>query len=163
MDLLGFSLGYLILQAGYSDPTSSYTLFILVLLVLLGVILWVRIKDKTEKDEKKRKNRKRIVRCALIGWLLFATPVVACDTISWGNNLIYSILEPMVWLLAIPGALFGAIIGVLMNNKENKVEVISTKTEETLESKIKGLKNLLDQGLLTQAEFDEQKKKILNN
>ena len=57
MDLLGFSLGYLILQAGYSDPTSSYTLFILVLLVLLGVILWVRIKDKTEKDEKKRKNR----------------------------------------------------------------------------------------------------------
>lgn len=41
----------------------------------------------------------------------------------------------MVWLLAVPGALFGAIIGVLMNNKENKVEVISTITDETLESK----------------------------
>lgn len=87
------------------------------------------------RKKEKKKNRKRIARCALIGWLLFATPVVACDTISWGNDLIYSILEPMVWLLAVSGALFGAIIGVLMNNKENKVEVISTITDETLESK----------------------------
>ena len=115
-----------------------------------------------EVEDLKKRNRKRILRYALIGWLLFATPIVACDTISWGNEFIYSILEPMVWLLAIPGALFGAIVGILLNNKEKKEESTTAKNEETLESKIKGLKSLLDEGLLTQEEFDEQKKKILN-
>lgn len=120
--------------------------------------------ENVEKvEDLKQRNRKRILRYALIGWLLFATPIVACDTISWGNEFIYSVLKPMVWLLAIPGALFGAIVGILLNNKENKAESTTVKNEETLESKIKGLKNLLDEGLLTQEEFDEQKKKILNN
>ena len=72
-------------------------------------------------------------------------------------------LEPWLWITSIPGALFGAIAGILANNKENKVEAVAIKNEETLESKMKGLKNLLDEGLLTQEEFDEQKKKVLNN
>ena len=58
MELLGFSLSYIMLQVAYSDTTSSSTLFILVLLALLSIILWIGIKNKAETDEKKRKKEK---------------------------------------------------------------------------------------------------------
>lgn len=58
MELLGFSLSYIMLQVAYSDTTSSSTLFILVLLALLSIILWIGIKNKAETDEKKRKIEK---------------------------------------------------------------------------------------------------------
>lgn len=123
------------------------------------------MKDINKTEEQKKRNRKRILRSALIGWLLFSMPVVACEASwsGWDLDLFGMYLEPFLWLLSIPGALFGTIAGIIANNKENKTETITVKNEETLESRIKGLKNLLDKGLLTQEEFDEQKKKILNS
>ena len=69
---------------------------------------------------------------------------------------------PQILFLALPGALIGAIAGILMNNQEKKGEKSVIKETETMESKLRGLKNLLDEGLLTQEEFDEQKKRLLN-
>lgn len=114
-------------------------------------------------NEQKGANLGRVLRGALIGWLLFTTPVVACGTISWNMSMGTCLSDPITWLISIPGLLFGAIAGILMNNREKKDNSVVIKNEESFESKIKGLKNLLDEGLLTQEEFDEQKKKILNS
>lgn len=167
MELLGFSLSYIMLQAYYDAPSLFSLLLVPILLLLLGVIYWIRIKNKKADNVNitKIRHEKRIWRSALIGWLLFSMPVVACEgsLIGWNLDLFYSFLTPGLWLLAIPGALFGAIVGILLNNKEKKDESVVIKHEDSLESKIKGLKNLLDEGLLTQEEFDEQKKKMLNS
>lgn len=45
-------------------------------------------------------------------------------------------------------------------NKE-KQPVMTAKTEQTLSDKLKALKSLLDQGILTQDEFDAKKKQLL--
>ena len=163
MKLLGFYLSSIMLQA-YYDTTSFSPLFILILLALLGIIFWIRIKNKKANDEDselaitKVRHEKRILWSALTGWLMFSIPVA----VSCGSDM-EIFLDPNLWMMSIPGALIGAIAGILMNNKEKKGESATAKNEETLESKIKGLKNLLDEGLLTQEEFDEQKRKILNN
>lgn len=119
--------------------------------------------ENVEKvEEQEMQSSERIFRGTVIGWLLFAIPLIY---IFWDlkDTPIDNILNLEAWIYSIPGALFGAIVGILLNNKENKGESATAKNEETLESKIKGLKNLLDEGLLTQEEFDEQKRKILNN
>ena len=111
--------------------------------------------EKVEEQKKKNlKNLKKILVGALTGWLMFSMSIaVSCGNIS---DLLY---VPRIWSLSLPGALFGALAGILMAQKTNK----ETSQSETLESKIKDLKKLLDEGLLTQEEFDEQKKKILNS
>ena len=116
------------------------------------------MENKNKLEEQKMKNRKRILWSALTGWLLFSLPLA----VSCGSDM-GIFLDPSLWIMSIPGALFGAIAGILANNKENKVETVAIKNEETLESKMKGLKKLLNEGILTQEEFDEQKKKILNS
>lgn len=119
--------------------------------------------ENVEKvEEQEMQSSERIFRGTVIGWLLFAIPLIY---IFWDlkDTPIDNILNLEAWIYSIPGALFGAIAGILMNNKGNKTEAALIKNEETLETKIRGLKNLLDEGLLTQEEFDEQKKKILNN
>ncbi|MBQ7968118.1 MAG: SHOCT domain-containing protein [Bacteroidaceae bacterium] len=108
-------------------------------------------------NEQKGRNLGRVLRGALIGWLLFTLPIA----VSCGRDM-GIFLDPHLWIMSIPGALFGAIAGILMNNKEKRGTPVVIN-EESFESKIKGLKNLLDEGLLTQEEFDEQKKKILNS
>ena len=117
------------------------------------------MENKNKIEEQKIKNRMRILWSALTGWFLFCIPVV----VYYGDGDMSLFLDPDLYLFSIPGALFGAIAGILVNNKENRATTTPVKNEETLESKIKGLKNLLDEGLLTQEEFDEQKKKILNS
>ena len=90
---------------------------------------------------------------AFIGWLTFVL------ALSAGNSMEDIISDfGVIGAFSLPGALIGVIIGKLTGKKiEKKIG------NETLESKIKGLKNLLDEGLLTQEEFDEQKKKVLNS
>ena len=163
MKLLGFALSSIMLQV-YYDTTSFSPLFILVLLALLGLIFWIKIKNKRVNNEgseeaiTKARHEKRILWSALTGWLMFSIPVA----VSCGSDM-GVFLDPNLWMMSIPGALIGAIAGILTNNKEKKEESTTAKNKETLESKIKGLKSLLDEGLLTQEEYDEQKKKILNS
>lgn len=149
------------LQAKVNNGVLTSPFFVLLLICL--TIFLIAKRSKNGAPDIMDENTKKILRGALIGWILFAVPVVACDTISWNNSLESSLLEPMTWLMSIPGALFGAIVGIISIKKEHKEQTVQTKEPETLESKIKGLKNLLDEGLLTQEEFDEQKKKILNS
>ena len=163
MKLLGFALSSIMLQV-YYDTTSFSPFFILVLLALLGLIFWIKIKNKRVNNEgseeaiTKARHEKRILWSALTGWLMFSIPVA----VSCGSDM-GVFLDPNLWMMSIPGALIGAIAGILTNNKEKKEESTTAKNKETLESKIKGLKSLLDEGLLTQEEYDEQKKKILNS
>jgi len=70
-----------------------------------------------------------------------------------GDDVIYGI-----GLALIPGIILGSIFYhvVLRDNESQQPNVIS------LESRLKELKNLLDQGILTKEEFEEQKRKLLN-
>ena len=105
----------------------------------------------------KNKLMKKILLGALTGLLMCSF----CLAVSCEDNMLAT-FDPYYLVMALPGELIGAIAGILMNNQEKKEENSVVKETETMESKIRGLKNLLDEGLLTQEEFDEQKKKLLN-
>ena len=56
-----------------------------------------------------------------------------------------------------------ALIWAMAKDKENIVVVNEPKVKINVSQEIKELKHLLDYGLITQAEFDNQKKKLLNS
>lgn len=64
-------------------------------------------------------------------------------------------------LLFMPGAIVGAIIGASVGDTENK-DKNKDEFGQTANELFK-YKQLLDSGIITKEEFDEQKKKILNN
>ena len=159
MNLYVFSMCNIPLQAKVYEgnlPSPFLMLF------LLSLIVFFIAKKGKQYMLDMNDNSKIFIRSTLLGWICFIVPTIAFDTISLETNFGDSLFDPLNWLLAIPGALFGAIAGIITVKKEEKKEDFLIKEPETLESKIKGLKNLLDEGLLTQEEFDEQKKKILN-
>ena len=66
-----------------------------------------------------------------------------------------------LFLSLAPGAIIGIIVTYVVN-KSSDSNVPPVK-QETLEDRLIKLKSLLDQGVLTKEEFEEQKKKILEN
>lgn len=96
----------------------------------------------------------KLVKAALIGWAVaFFLVIVVTGEFPDSEDKFRIIL----FLSLAPGTIVGIITAYIIE-KANK----SPKTEITLESKLQELKRLLEQGVLTQEEFDEQKKKILN-
>ena len=148
----------ILLQAHAEDVTNKVIPFII--LAIAVCFLAIKIMNIiTAKINALNTNSKRIVRGILFGWLLFVISISAYNKTN-SSNIDYEESRDVInlFLMSLPGALLGVIVAVIMNNNEQGI-----KKTETLETKINGLKNLLDQGLLTQEEFDEQKKKILNS
>lgn len=96
----------------------------------------------------------KLVKAALIGWAvaIFLVIVISGEFPDSEDEF-----RMVLFLSLAPGAIVGIITAYIIE-KANK----SPKTEATLESKLQELKRLLEQGVLTQEEFDKQKKKILN-
>ena len=131
-----------------------------ILLAIILCFLAIKIMNiLTAKFNGLNTNSKRIVRGVLFGWLLFVISISAYNETN-SSNIDYEESRNVInlFLMSLPGALLGVIVAVIMNKNEQGI-----KKTETLETKINGLKNLLDQGLLTQEELNEQKKKILNS
>lgn len=148
----------ILLQAHAEDVTNKVIPFII--LAIAVCFLAIKIMNIiTAKFNALNTNSKRIVRGILFGWLLFVISISAYNETN-SSNIDYEESRDVInlFLMSLPGALLGVIVAVIMNKNEQGI-----KKTETLETKINGLKNLLDQGLLTQEEFDEQKKKILNS
>ena len=148
----------ILLQAHAEDVTNKVIPFII--LAIAVCFLAIKIMNIiTAKFNALNTNSKRIVRGILFGWLLFVISISAYNKTN-SSNTDYEESRDVInlFLMSLPGALLGVIVAVIMNKNEQGI-----KKTETLETKINGLKNLLDQGLLTQEEFDEQKKKILNS
>lgn len=148
----------ILLQAHAEDVTNKVIPFII--LAIAVCFLAIKIMNIiTAKFNALNTNSKRIVRGILFGWLLFVISISAYNKTN-SSNIDYEESRDVInlFLMPLPGALLGVIVAVIMNKNEQGI-----KKTETLETKINGLKNLLDQGLLTQEEFDEQKKKILNS
>lgn len=148
----------ILLQAHAEDVTNKVIPFII--LAIAVCFLAIKIMNIiTAKFNALNPNSKRIVRGVLFGWLLFVISISAYNETN-SSNIDYEESRNVInlFLMSLPGALLGIIVAVIMNKNEQDI-----KKAETLETKIKGLKILLDQGLLTQEEFDEQKKKILNS
>ena len=96
----------------------------------------------------------KLVKAALIGWAVafFLVIVIGGDFPDSEADFRF-----ILFLSLAPGAIVGIITAYIIE-RANK----SPKKEATLESRLQELKKLLEQGVLTHEEFDEQKKKILN-
>lgn len=73
-------------------------------------------------------------------------------------------LEAVQWLLFIslaPGAIIGIIVTYIVNKSSNSNTPLVQ--QETREERLTKLKALLDQDVLTKEEFEEQKKRILED
>lgn len=95
---------------------------------------------------------RKLIKGALIGWFI---AFVAVKYLLGFNSI-----ELELFLSMAPGAIAGVIIVYVINkpNKQPTQQIIKDSKEDRL---IK-LKSLLDQNVLTQEEFDEQKKRILS-
>ncbi len=102
------------------------------------------------------KTGKRLLKFALGGW---AVAFLAASIFLGGEDSLFDI-KSLLFLSLAPGAITGLIIGHIMNKNDAPKSIEFSKSPE---SRLIELKNLLDQGVLSQEEFDEQKKKILNS
>ena len=103
----------------------------------------------------------------LIGWAV--TFVLICFIIGGSINEIFSMDEIAFRTILFISFPMGAILGtafVLVKKKIQKDKehqnIEKSSTTKDVVSKLKEFKQLLDSGVLTQAEFDKQKEKILN-
>lgn len=95
----------------------------------------------------------KLIAAILGGWIMSYISLSILLGPFDGDDVVYGI-----GLTFVPGIIVGAIIyHVMLKEKESQKENIIT-----LESRLKELKNLLDQGILTKEEFEEQKRKLLN-
>lgn len=95
----------------------------------------------------------KLIAAILGGWIMSYISLSILLGPFDGDDVIYGI-----GLALIPSIILGSIFYhvVLRDNESQQPNVIS------LESRLKELKNLLDQGILTKEEFEEQKRKLLN-
>lgn len=105
------------------------------------------------------KTGKRLLKYALMGWLiafLGASMLIGGDDGWFGGE---DGIQFLLFLSLAPGAIAGLIVGHLVNKNTEQPRIEQTKTPE---DRLIDLKNLLDRGVLSQEEFEEQKKRILN-
>lgn len=99
-----------------------------------------------------KRNAKLIV-SILCGWIMSYFSLSFLLGPFDGDDVFY-----FIGISLVPGIILGCIMFHVMRKNEEQQE----KNTPTLEHRLKELKSLLDQGILTQEEFDEQKKKILS-
>ena len=95
---------------------------------------------------------------ALLGWA--GAFILMCMIFgSFPKNL--SDAQYPLFLSLAPGSIIGIIVTYVVNKSSDSN--LPPVKQETLEDRLIKLKSLLDQGVLTKEEFEEQKKKILEN
>lgn len=67
----------------------------------------------------------------------------------------------MAFLALAPGAIIGIIITYIINSSTNSHS--SSVKQDNIEERLTKLKTLLDQGILNEEEFEQQRKKILGD
>lgn len=80
------------------------------------------------------------------------SPSILSDTIK--TVILLGLLALIIYMI---------VRGVKHVIKSRKIEEKSIPKKTNITEQLKNIKELYDQGILTQDEFDEQKKKILNN
>ena len=129
-------------------------------LIIAGIILYFSWKyfRRIYGTEDKTKNsiKEKLLAGALIGWLIAF--VLMCVVFgSFPRSL--SDFQLSIFLSLAPGTIVGIIVTYITAKVSNNQP--PAVNSETQEERLIKLKTLLDQGVLTQEEFDEQKKKIL--
>lgn len=102
------------------------------------------------------KTGKRLLKSALIGWLV---AFLGSSILIGGDDTIFD-GQFLLFLSLAPGAIAGIIVSQILNKSNESFKMVQSKTPE---SRLMDLKNLLEQGVINQEEFEEQKKKILNS
>lgn len=158
-------------------PSGLVLLILSLIAISIYFVIFVitKIISKRRKDKASNGNSGNdsqplsIWRGVIWGWLVAFLCIFTIRSL-YGGDL--GKIESDGWILMIiisliPGGIFGAVVTNSINNK-NKAEMsnanpsIMIKEEKILVEQLTELKDLLDKGILTQEEFDEQKKKILN-
>lgn len=101
----------------------------------------------------------KIVKAALIGWAIALGIFIILFgeyPPEFGNFMM------MLTTSAAPGIIVGIMTLNFIEKGKNTTLPNSNNQTYSLETKLQGLKNLLDQGILTKEEFEEQKRKFLN-
>lgn len=98
----------------------------------------------------------KLLKGALLGWL---GAIIAISVLSQKSPNSF-----MVFLSLAPGAIVGIIVVYIM--ERSKMDSLhgaqQSNTPASVEDRLIKLKSLLEQGALTQEEFDERKKKLLS-
>ena len=101
----------------------------------------------------------KLVKAALIGWAI----ALGIFIILFGEYPPeFGHFMMMLTTSAAPGIIVGIMALNFMEKGKNSSSSNSNNQSYSLETKLQGLKNLLDQGILTKEEFEEQKRKLLN-
>lgn len=106
------------------------------------------------------KTGKRLLNYALSGWgiaFLGAWLLLGGEDSLFGEE---GGLQLLLFLSLAPGAIGGLIVGHMVNKNSEQPKTEQIKTPE---ERLVDLKSLLEKGVLSQEEFEEQKKKILNS
>ena len=97
----------------------------------------------------------KLLKGALLGWggAIIATCVITNTSVN----------EFIVFLSLAPGAIVGIIVVYIMEKSKQTNETRQVNNSiSSVEDSLMKLKSLLDQGALTQEEFNARKKKLLN-
>lgn len=86
--------------------------------------------------------------------------VAAEFTVGWTNA--YHVIQEECFIFVIIGLIVGVLIGKFSKKLFSTLKDNKKPSDESNYDEIKKLKNLLDIGAITQEEFDEKKKQLLN-
>jgi amino acid transporter len=144
----------------------------LLFIVALCIIFWlffIRPKRNAIKEEIDPKTLKKPSKGASAaigavgGFLLLDLILTGLDK---SDKMFIQDLNSWTFMLLLPGAIIGAIIGLAYGDKSNsKSEKSDSETIQTIKqdlaSELMSYKKLLDEGVITQEEFDKKKQEIL--
>ncbi len=104
----------------------------------------------------------------LIGYLIFGNILgvnISMETLLVSNNefanAILSSARQKVFISAGLGALIGAVIYLMTTDNSNKKELSNNLPPASMTDELIRLNELKEKGIITQKEFDDQKKRIL--
>lgn len=152
------------LQASSSNNGSSFPILILVasVFLLIGFGYIQNKKGENSNSELQFPLGVKLLIGTLAGWAIALGLVcLLIPELPKGE-------EWRLWLLLTlaPGAISGIIVTYVINTKKNSKNKEQDKTvvvgTQSVQEQLWGLKQLLDSGVISQEEFDNQKAKILS-
>lgn len=143
------------------NRTGNYIQYIQLLNFLLNFCsdfqYYLRSQNLYEKKEKERTFFLTIF-LGILGAVIGA--VAAEFTIGWTGA--YHDIHEECFIFVIIGLIVGVLIGKFSKKLFSTLKDNKKPSDESNYDEIKKLKNLLDIGAITQEEFDEKKKQLLN-
>lgn len=155
-----YSQGY---NTSSGKPAWLSLLIIIVFLICFGVLLYLRIKAKKEGREFVLFPSLKLNKgyCALIGAVCGMVVEYMILAYLEGESLEFTTIT---FLLLLPGAIIGAVVGFAAgqdHSTESKTVSQTGTLQQDSATEIMNYKKLLDDGIITQEEFDKKKQEIL--